>query len=238
MAEVSSVLRTPWDIFQAVTQIFPQAKATTNVNSTTGRITLITTISGKTVVVFRHAADTIRLSATLRDLFQKIILGRQPSMIAEHRYRRAEPLTDWQTFRRIMYERSGSLCSSTILQYVKDPSDTNCSVLSFLGFSPQQVDDDEQVSGDDLAYFRTVFEQIHAADLNRDTRKQLCDSMRRLFPSIYMTLFREIFVRWATNVFSPSAPGDADDVHDGFGPDTFDDLGLPDTFWNHDALEP
>jgi hypothetical protein len=97
MAEVSSVLRTPWDIFQAVTQIFPQAQAVVVVNNTTGYITLTTTLAEKTVVVFRNAANAKELSVALKDLFQKIMSGQEPTAIDEHRYCRTEPLTDLKT---------------------------------------------------------------------------------------------------------------------------------------------
>jgi hypothetical protein len=220
MAEVSSVLRTPWDIFQAVTQIFPQAQATADVDSTTGRITLTTTFSEKTIVVFRNAADAKGLSVALIDLFQKIMSDQEPTAIDEHRYCCAEPLADWQTFRRLMYERNGTSCAETILQYVKDPSEVNRSVLTFLGFSPHQVNGENQVSTHDLAYFRTAFEQIFAND--PDDKKKLSHSMASLFPSIHKTLFLEMVSNWTQDFLSKVTFDDLDDPNG--EPDSFDYL--------------
>lgn len=72
----------------------------------------------------------------------------------------AEPLTDWQTYRRVMFEMAGGNCIASIIFYLKNQDILPPEELTLLGFAPAQLEPlGMEITENDLKYFIEILDK-------------------------------------------------------------------------------
>ncbi len=190
---VYSVLKTPLEIFQIFSKQFPLGQASIDVNEV-GIITLKLQSSQNSDPLFLQNTVIERLfTSELTELFQRIQVASmtrtavQPIEVS--RFSTRTHLSDWQSFRRVMYERSGNSCLNAILAVLQNPQDF--AVLIHLGLAPEQVEKDCTES--DFSYFKELPKRWK--EMSHETKTASFHNFQRFYPQISQRLLSHMVDR-------------------------------------------
>lgn len=143
---------------------------------------------GQPTLVIDQAVDQTLFSSELYELSESIKLDQlfQTSQVYYadvNRFGRIIPLSDWQKFRRVMYEKTSSkTCADLIIAHIRDSDKMD--ELEVLGLAPSQVE--SGCSSDDLECFNAVVEKSRS--IAQKERHQIGESFKKNYPNIYKKL--------------------------------------------------
>ena len=189
MATASSlqtfVLKTPLEIYHAASQNFPNLKGKILDTNATVRMELKLS-DNVPAVVFETAVDAREFSQELEQLFRRVQIDKLNRNRDAHvytmdmnRFGVASPLSNWQKFRRVMYEKNGHSCLDAIIAYLQN-SDRD-ETVSFLGFHPNQVE--SNLTEEDFDYFKEMTTKIFT--LQSPQKQTLSVRFREKYPNVF-----------------------------------------------------
>jgi hypothetical protein len=194
-ANISSVLQTPLEIHREVLQTFPSAQTRVEVDRAGAvSMTIIprqdipsATFVLRTVVV-RH-----EFVSALRDLSQRIQISALTKLpvvpIDVSSVSTVVLLTEWQQFRRTMYEATGRRCIDALVNFLQHPEvPGNQNILYDLGLSPEQIEGG--CTEREYACFRPIFQRM--PDVLPDVQQAIVERCRQLFPNVARRLIEEL----------------------------------------------
>jgi hypothetical protein len=175
-----TILATPLAIHDAVTVVFPSAKVNmTIIPNLRVDVEISKKISPMTLY---FALDNKKFQETLQHMKNHMTQKLTPSDILtvnpEDFSLTSTPLTNWQKWQRVMWERKGGDCINCILDYLVDQHHDD--VIS-LGLAHFQVD--ANPTEEDLAYFREIPKRLQYA--HQDSRADYLKNLSTLYPNIY-----------------------------------------------------
>jgi hypothetical protein len=113
----------------------------------------------------------------------------QPFAIDPHHFSLQEPLSNWQEYRRFMWQNSGHSCTDTIVGFLQNPAETH--EVSQLGLAPTQIDG--RATPDDMAYFREIPEKLRS--MNQPLKEATVTTFAHSYPNIFRQIMDELAAR-------------------------------------------
>ena len=184
-----NILKSPLEIFEHFQTSFPLVRAELEVFEDTPRMRLYLTNSY--VVEITKALETKALERKIKEIFFLI----QRNSGVENMERKfcpeicSLPLSDWKTFRRVMYEREGNRCSDLIIGYLETNSQELLQVLSSLELSPDQ--ERENCSEKEYEYFKRAFYKIKQ-EMGAQQQEPIINKFSREYPIVFKLILDEL----------------------------------------------
>lgn len=188
-----TMLTTPLDIWRAVAAHIPSAEGAVHVEADQS-VTLNLTLSRHVPVIsLRGAVDSERFEESIKKLKRHLEsdkLFHQPRnhVVKVERFSTMEPLSDWQKFRRVMYEKSGRSCVDLICNYLLNPAEE--AQLLYLGLAPVQVEANRTEA--DFEYFKRVGDRLQAFP---ERCRAIFGNFQRLYPNVCRPILEEIWAQ-------------------------------------------
>ncbi|NGX41371.1 MAG: ATP-dependent Clp protease ATP-binding subunit ClpC [Candidatus Anoxychlamydiales bacterium] len=185
-----NIYNTPLEIYEATLKVFPKAKADIERNGIGFKMNLKVSNS-MPVLSLDKAVDAQEFLEQMKKLFQRAQVDKFSSEITAHeavdikRFSLMEPLSDWQKFRRIMFEKNGGDCQDEIMKYLNGSD--NLVALSHLGLAPLQVE--VNMTEYDLLYFTNILDKIKG--MTGEEKKLIFSNFQKVYPNIYKIFFDE-----------------------------------------------
>ncbi len=205
MATTSNILKTPVEIARVYLAQFPSAAVEEVVAPDGQSILALGFVHRAPFFILRNAVITREFSKALRDLSWKIekASGDPPIGIKIDIEGFSVPtsLTDWMSFRRFLYEKSGNRCANAVLAFLQDPGPSNLSMLVRLGLSPEQVEIDCKES--EFAYFLELKKKWE--EMPPDVKSVSFQNFQRLYPKVSGRFISELVHGDRTSTSGPSA---------------------------------
>ena len=181
-----NVLKTPLDIFNSAKEFFSEAEASITIEPQV-KMTLKLSPYAEPLVL-TNAIDKEKFSEMMSELFKRIQIMRLANSPQKHfldvnRFSLMNPLSDWQKFQRVMYEKNGHRCIDMLMSYL---GNSNEGCLPLLGLAHYQVDDNP--TENDLSYFREVAEKCR---FMRENKQLIGTNLQKYYPRIYQLIINE-----------------------------------------------
>lgn len=186
-----NVLNTPLDIYKTAKQYFPSVQVKV-LKSDPIRVELKLSESFDALFL-EKAIDAQPFCERMQDIYNKARLDRLSgtstaslSSINVEEFYIENPLSDWQGFKRAMYEMNGGRCVDVLENYLRNPEQAD--TLASLGLAPEQVEKD--LSESDLVYFQIL--HLRLKDMNSEEGSHLFKVFRDKYPKAFNLIFNEV----------------------------------------------
>lgn len=185
-------LATPVEIYQEVTQYFPLAQAEIVFDDGKSFAIKVVPLKEDPSIAFtlRTGVITDEFSKALARFSEQLQIAKQTqrrvTLLNVEDLSTQIPLTDWQKFQRIMYEKDGKSCVNAIITYLQNPVDAT--TLSNLGLAPNQVG--KAFTEYDCAYFKEFV--IKLRQLPPEQQKSIVTNFLNKFPGVSQRVLQEM----------------------------------------------
>ncbi len=189
-----NVLATPASICDAVKLISPCTAYEGDVSEDGIGFSMRLLLPGVDPIVISNAVDR-ELIPALVALVRDTLLYTSSQQCGERpriditRFSLSAPLSDWQSFQRIRYERGGHRCLDVLIAYLNGEDEENAlQTLKQLGLAPEQMA--HSCVDSDLAYFLNLIKllDIKPREVGRRVFARLRERYAAIFPAIEQKL--------------------------------------------------
>jgi hypothetical protein len=176
-----TILSHPLAIHDAVTALFPLATVNMTIEP---KIKVEIDISPKvTPMTLEYAVDRKNFVDILNQIKLHLVVNNPTKLPVDTNdfSLTQKPLTNWQKYKRFMWEKSGGNCVNCIFCYLMDKPEDAIS----LGFAPDQVDTNP--TEEDLFYFKQIPRQLECKD--KDMKADYIRIIKKSYPNISKIIY-------------------------------------------------
>lgn len=185
-----TILGTPLSIYHVVKENFATAEIDVEVGPQQVVMQIrfsqqLPAISITQAVDTRKFQETLQQIKTYLDMVRLFGAGVHPCAVNSHQFSLQQPLSNWQEYRRTLYQNDGRNCTDAIINFLQNPERMN--EVTQLGLAPHQV------TPDDMPYFRIIPDKLRYR--NQEFRQAINTAFGKNYPPFYRQLLSEFVDR-------------------------------------------
>lgn len=198
-----NILSSPLSIYKVLSQYFLNPQFEVEVTPPNSCRIKLQASTNTPVVWLEKCVDYSVFLDSLKQLSQAIQLAKIAQANPGHsldprRFSIDAPLSDWQSFRRVMYEReNGNKFLNLIIDYLQN--ETQLDILIYLGLSPEQTE--TECNESTLSYFEQLGKICK--EMKPEQGQQLFALFREKYPNVAAKIIQKMLLESTQTAYNP-----------------------------------